>query len=106
MKAVMAQDTFLRYPDHNKPFHIYCDASDLQLGAVIMQESSPVAFYSCKLNSTQRNYTVGEKEILSIVETLKTYRTMLYGCQHIYVYTDHKNNTFTNLQTQHVLCWS
>jgi hypothetical protein len=30
---------------------------------------------------------------------------MLYGCPNIYVYTDHKNNTFTNLQTQHVLCW-
>jgi hypothetical protein len=30
---------------------------------------------------------------------------MLYGCQNIYVYTDHKNNTFTNLQTQRVLHW-
>jgi hypothetical protein len=28
---------------------------------------------------------------------------MLYGCQNIY--SDHKNNTFTKLQTQHVLCW-
>jgi hypothetical protein len=24
---------------------------------------------------------------------------------HLYVYTDHKNNSFNNLQTQHVLCW-
>jgi RNase H-like domain found in reverse transcriptase len=105
MKAVMAKDAFLRYPDHNKPFHIYCDASDLQLGAVIMQDDALVAFYSCKLNSTQKNYTVGEKEILSVVETLKEYCTMQYRCPNIYVYTDHKNHTFTNLQTQHVLCW-
>jgi hypothetical protein len=30
---------------------------------------------------------------------------MLYGCQYIYIYTDHINNTFNNLQTQCVLCW-
>jgi hypothetical protein len=30
---------------------------------------------------------------------------MLYGSQNIYVYTDHKNNTFNNLQTQCVLHW-
>jgi hypothetical protein len=30
---------------------------------------------------------------------------MLYGCQNLYVYTDHKNNTFHNLQTQRVLRW-
>jgi hypothetical protein len=30
---------------------------------------------------------------------------MLYGYLNIYVYTDHKNNTFNNLHTQRVLCW-
>jgi RNase H-like domain found in reverse transcriptase len=83
MKAVMVQDAFLRNPDHNKPFHIYCDTSDLQLGAVIMLDTTPVAFYSCKLDSAQKNYTVGEKEILSIVETLKECCMMLYECQNI-----------------------
>jgi RNase H-like domain found in reverse transcriptase len=105
VKALLAQDTFLQYPDHNKRFDIYCDASDFQLGTAILQEGVPVAFYSRKLASAQHNYIVGEKELLSVVETLKEFRTMLYGCPDIHVYPDHKNNTFACFQTQRVLQW-
>jgi hypothetical protein len=64
-----------------------------------------VAFFSRKLNSAQRNYIPGKKELLSIVESLKEYRTMLYGCQEIHVYTDHKNLTSDKFQTQRGLRW-
>ncbi|MCP4747257.1 MAG: hypothetical protein GY874_14115, partial [Desulfobacteraceae bacterium] len=39
----MATDGLCVYPNHNKPFVIYTNASDLQMGAIITQENKPVA---------------------------------------------------------------
>jgi RNase H-like domain found in reverse transcriptase len=54
IRNTIACQVLLKYPDFSKPFNIYADASDYQLGAVISQDGWPVAFYSRKLNRAQQ----------------------------------------------------
>jgi transposase InsO family protein len=104
MKRVMSKETLLAFPDFEDTFHIYTDASDYQLGAVIMQKGKPLAFYSRKLNAAQKRYTTGEQELLSIVETLKEFRNILLG-QKLVVHTDHKNIIYGNLTNDRIARW-
>ena len=92
IKTMIARDIVLAYPDFTKKFVIYTDASKRQLGAVITQDNRPLAFFGRKLNGAQQKYNITELELLSIVETLKEFKGMLFG-QEIEIYTDHINLT-------------
>ena len=104
MKKIISKETLLAYPDFNEEFVIHTDASDTQLGAVISQKGRPIAFYSRKLKPEQTRYTTTEKELLSIVETLKEFKNILLGMK-IVVYMDHKNLTCKNFNTDRVMRW-
>ena len=56
------------------------------------------------MNSAQQNYTTTEKELLSVVATLKEFCNILLGHQ-ITVYTDHKNVTYKLFSTERVMRW-
>ena len=86
----MVRDTLLTYLDFNEAFKIHTNASAFQLGEVVIQKGKPIAFYSRKLTSAQQRYTVAERELLSILEAPKAFRTILL-CQKLRIYTDHKN---------------
>jgi hypothetical protein len=90
VKATITKDVVWAYPDFNKVFEIYTDASSKQLGAIITQDNRPIMFFSWKLSDTQHKYSVPKIELLAIVETLKEFKGMLWG-QKIKVFTDHAN---------------
>jgi hypothetical protein len=104
MKALMTADVLCAYPNHNKPFHIFTDASDHQLGACIMQEGKPVTYYSKKLNNAQMNYATINKELLSVAVTFWEFRSMLLGAE-LHVHTDHNNILNIGDSSQQCLCW-
>jgi RNase H-like domain found in reverse transcriptase len=101
IRNTIARQVHLKYPDFSKPFEIYTDALDYQHGAVIVQDTWPIVFYSRKLNSAQRNYTTMEKELPSIVETSQQYHHILLG-SHGKFFCDRKNLGFHHFKSEHV----
>ena len=99
IKCVIGREVLFAYQDFNALFEIHNDASKLQIGAVISQKGKPIAFYSQNMNSAQQNYTTTEKELLSMVSTLREFPNILLGHQ-ITVYTDHKNITYNSFNTE------
>ena len=92
IKRIMAHNTLSAYPDFNEELNIRSNAINLQLGAVIIQKVKLISFYSIKLTDSQKSYTVTENEMLSIIETLKEFITILLG-KIFRIYTDHKKLT-------------
>lgn len=72
-KRILGNNVLLAYPDFSKSFNVYLDTSDYQLGATVVQNGSPLDFYTRKLLASQKNYTVREKELLGIVERSKAF---------------------------------
>jgi hypothetical protein len=70
----MAAYALAAYPDHNKRFGIYTDASDFQLGACIIQEGRPVAYFLQKLTKSQQNYTTMIKKCFPLSQLLKNFK--------------------------------
>ncbi len=98
LKTSFTTAPILKHPDPDLPFIVEIDASDLGIGAVLSQRHGnpgkifPCAFFSRKLNTAERNYDVGNKELLSIKAALAEWRHWLEGAHHPFqVITDHKN---------------
>ena len=90
LKTALTTAPVLVLPTGSGPYTVYCDASRIGLGAVLMQEGNVIAYASRQLKIHEKNYPVHDLELAAIVHALKIWRHYLYGvtCE---VYTDHKS---------------
>jgi hypothetical protein len=92
LKQALQNNIVLRYPDYSKPFVVQTDASDVGIGAVLLQDNQPISFYSRKLSDAEINYAVYDKELLAIVAAFTHWRHHLVGASvPITVQSDHQN---------------
>jgi hypothetical protein len=67
----------LALPDKEKPFDVFCDASKIGLGCVLMQEGRVIAYASCQLRKHEVNYPTHDLELVAVVHALKIWRHYL-----------------------------
>ena len=88
------------------------DSSEYAVGGTLMQKMKglwhPVAYFLKKLNPTESNYPIHDKEMLAIIRCIREWRTELVR-QHFEVWSDHRNLAYFR-KKQHLgerqMCWA
>ena len=96
VKGVLSKQPILKLPDLDKEFILQTDASNVGIGACLLQQHEgvkhPVLYASKKLLGRERNYPVGEREALATVQKMHRF---LYG-KHFVLETDHRPLQYLN----------
>ena len=92
---MVSAETLLSYRDWIIPFTVQTDASDKQLGAVIIHNNKPISFFSRRLSKPKGNYTTTNKELIVILECLKQLHRIIFGYE-ISIFSDHTNLVYVS----------
>ncbi|KAK1581185.1 hypothetical protein Q3G72_003854 [Acer saccharum] len=100
IKEKLTNTPLLALPNFAKAFEIECDASGIGIGAVLMQEGRPIAYFSEKISGAALNYPTYDKEMYALVRALETWQHYLWPKEFV-IHTDHES--LKHLKGQHKL---
>nr|KYP37706.1 Retrovirus-related Pol polyprotein from transposon 17.6 [Cajanus cajan] len=90
LKRRLTSAPILVLPDPNETVVVYCDASKMGLGGVLMQKEKVIAYASRQLKTHEQNYPTHDLELVIVVFVLKLWRHYLFGSR-FEVFSDHKS---------------
>jgi hypothetical protein len=104
LKERLTHAPLLQLPNFDKVFELECDASGIGLGAVLLQDHKPIAYFSEKLSGAALKYSTYDKELYALVRTLQIWQHYLWPREFI-IHSDHEAlkhiRTQTNLNRRH-----
>ena len=92
LKAILKNEPVLLAPNFATEFKLAVDASDTGAGSVLMQKDGngvahPVSYFSKKFNKHQKNYSIIEKECLSLILALQHFEVYLTSSPHLLLFS-------------------
>lgn len=89
LKQALCSAPVLAMPDFSQAFVLETDACSKGIGAVLIQNSRPLAYLSKSFNSKNLGFSVYEKELLALVMAVTKWKHYLVG-HHFVIKTDHQ----------------
>ncbi|KAF3622302.1 Potassium transporter 7 [Capsicum annuum] len=90
LKDKLTATSILILPEGSEGFVVYCDASWVGLGCILMQHGKVIPYASRQLKVHESNYPTHDLELLVVVFALKIWRHYLYGV-HVDIFSNHKS---------------
>ncbi len=116
LKQLFTSTPILTLSDPELPFVVEVDALGIGVGAVLSQRARsdhklhPCSYFSRQLSPADRNYDIGNQELLAVKLALEEWRPWLEGAKHPFlIWKDHRNLTYireAKILSSHQACWA